>query len=98
MRVMSDQDAKFKGETLSKFKNEQSVRMGGQKAQIFSGLTGIGFYVQAAQWPLYTQRVPYRLMLLTLGYTVGISLGSVLFGDKSHQVYYTQQEADFLSD
>lgn len=29
---MSDQDAKFKGETLSKFKNEQSVRMGGSKA------------------------------------------------------------------
>ncbi len=29
MRVMSDEDAKFKGDTLSKFKQEQSIRMGG---------------------------------------------------------------------
>ncbi len=36
-------------------------------------------------------------MLGTLGYVVGVSLGSVLFGNKAHQVYYTNREAEFLT-
>jgi hypothetical protein len=63
--------------------------MGGGKATFTSAAMGLAFYIQAAKWPLYTQRVPYRLILATVGYGVGINLSSVLFGNKSHQVYYT---------
>ncbi len=42
---MSDEEAKFKGDTLAKFKNEQSIRIGGSKAQVFSAMLGFGFYI-----------------------------------------------------
>ena len=74
------------------------MRMGGQKAWVTGTLLGFAVYIQAARWPLYTERAPYRLILATLGYGLGVNLASRLYGDKNHYVYYTRREYDFLID
>lgn len=58
------------------------IRMGGNKAGAVGFALGIGFYLQSARWPFYTERVPYRLILATLGYAAGVNIGSRLYGNK----------------
>ena len=43
--MISDEDAKFRGDTMAKFKEEQMTRMGGTKSSVIGGLTGLGFYL-----------------------------------------------------
>ncbi len=87
--MMSDEEAKFRGDTMTKFKQEQITRMGGNKAGIYGCFFGIALYFQAARWPIYTERVPFRLMIASLGYGLGLQIASMMYGNKNHQVYYT---------
>ncbi len=43
--MISDEEAKFKADTLAKFKQEQMVRMGGSKSGTYGFAFGIGFYL-----------------------------------------------------
>ena len=58
--------------------------MGGGKAGTYGCAFGLGFYLQAARWPIYTERVPFRLMLASLGYGIGVQIASLMYGDKNH--------------
>jgi hypothetical protein len=66
--------------------------MGGNQAPTMGFFLGFAFYLQSARWPLHVERVPYKLMLATLGYAIGVNIGGYYFGDRTHCVYYTPQE------
>lgn len=70
--------------------------MGGDKAPTIGFAMGILTYIGCGRAPFKVERVPYRLMLGTIGYGIGVNLASKWYGDKNHNVYYTKKEQEIL--
>ena len=45
---------------------------------------------------LGVQKVPYRLLYGLAGYSLGLNIGSRIFGNPHYSVYYTRTEYDSL--
>ncbi len=65
--------------------------MGGAKASFVAFVMASGFYLGASRF-LHVEKIPYKLMLGTVGYGLGINISSRVIGDKNHTVYYTKEE------
>lgn len=91
--MISDEEARFKAATLKKFKEEQYQKMGGSKAPTTGVVMGALFYGISSR---YISIVPYKLIISTIGYGVGVNLATYFYGDKNHNVYYTRKEYEVL--
>lgn len=91
-KMIDNDEARFKAITLTKFKNEQYEKMGGSHAPLLGFALGIAAYLGSSRYPLHVERVPYKLMLATLGYAAGVNLSAYFYGDKKNYVYYSQRE------
>ena len=96
-RYVDEKEAKYKSEVLKKFKEEQFTKIGGSRSSLFACMMGAGLYFGSHRYG-GVEKIPYRLMLATLGYGAGVNLGTYIFGDKNHNVYYTQEEYKVLVD
>ena len=93
---MDDDQAKEKARAMKKFQEEHNIRMGSERMVPLAVGSGIAFYILSKR-VFGVEKIPYRMIIGLAAYGMGVNIGSKLFGNPHHYVYYTKREHELLS-